>query len=197
MIEPSFFIILTAVLIVLFVVINTIVKKKKQEKLLQEQRQANKQKQEELINKFCNNPKIRQWAMEITTVMDCAIKDNPLREYEFHLRAYRQDLIFGFYLRTLRYKNLDLYNDEPHRQILLAYHFADYQLPELKLSELLFLEIAVSEIVKKLFLEKQITIEYRKTALFINGLTGNRAEDTDDDNLIALRYVPPKATDTW
>lgn len=195
--RPETFLMIFALLIVILLIINKTIKKKKAKKEFLAKKQAEKQKNEISISNFSKNQQVINWAIEISAHIYTIIQNNINKEYEFHLRAYRNDLVFGVYLRTVVYKGLNSYKEERHRTEILSYNFKEYNLPEIKKNELSCLEIAVSNLVKDILQKENIKITTQKSALFIDSITKHRVEDTDNDNIISLIYIPPKATGSW
>ena len=187
-------IVIPAIIIIIIIAVN--VQRKKNERAEEDRREAEKQRKQEMIEKFKKNVTVQAWAEDISSVLLNIINDNPYRDYEFHLKSYRQNFAVGFNLRDIYSRLFKEYRDDKGAKILKVYNFAPNNLPELKGGdELTLFSIAMGQLVAANLNKENIKIRTKQILRELDS-EGHSMEDHNDE-ITVLAYEHKKANTTW
>jgi len=187
-------IVIPAIIIIIIIAVN--VTRKKNEKAEEERREAEKRRKQEMIEKFKKNATVQAWGEDISKLFLTIINNNPYKDYEFHLKSYRQNFAVGYNLRDIYLIHLKEYVDDKGAKILKVYNFAPSNLPELKGGdELTLFSIAMGQLVAANLNKENIKIRTKQILRELDS-EGHSMEDHNDE-ITVLAYEHKKANTTW
>lgn len=182
--------------IVLIIIISVNAQRKKNEKAEEERREAEKRRKQEMIEKFKKNATVQAWGEDISGLLLNIINNNPYKDYEFHLKSYRQNFAVGYNLRDIYSRLFKEYRDDKGAKILKVYNFAPSNLPELKGGdELTLFSIAMGQLVAANLEKENIKIRTKQILRELDN-EGHSMEDRDDE-ITVLMYEHKQANTTW